>query len=61
MSEWPISAGLGRSTRDITDEPCAFGPDGSHTDVQVVCDECGRPTCDFCGDGHNDEEDRWRV
>ena len=40
--------------------PCAFGPEGEHHDGELVCcDECGRPTCDYCGFGHNDEESDW--
>lgn len=39
---------------------CAFGPEGEHHGGELVrCDECGEPTCDFCGYGHNNEEDDW--
>ena len=40
--------------------PCAFGPEGEHHGGELVlCDVCGRPTCDYCGCGHNDIEDDW--
>lgn len=40
--------------------PCAFGPEGKHHEGELVrCDVCGRPTCDHCGFGHNDEEEDW--
>jgi hypothetical protein len=48
-------------TDDETYGPCECvpGPSGEHCDVVAVCDECLKPTCDFCGYGHNDEEDDW--
>lgn len=41
--------------------PCECEPDdsGEHCDVVAVCDGCDKRTCDFCGYGHNEEEDDW--